>query len=305
VNEQTYRITERQLWDELGVAPRERMVSLDRNKVSVRIQELGEGPPVLFIHGGPGAAGSVWASLAAKLPEFRCLLVDRPGTGLSQPQELADSSAIRRQSETFVADVLDGLGLGTVHVVGSSHGSYVALLSAVAHPERIDSTVHLGCPGFVEGMRLTAVDRLFLLPGMSRLAARFPANEKGIRKTLRQLGHSEGDAVISPATLDWLVALQRHTDTMRNELAAMTVMGTFRGGFDPSLTITQEALAQVKSPSYFLWGENDVYGGESVARRVVDSIPSAQLEMLPGAGHLCWIDDLDRAANVIRSHLND
>jgi hypothetical protein len=65
------------------------------------------------------------------------------------------------------------------------------LLSAVAHPERIDSTVHLGCPGFVEGMRLTTVDRLFLLPGMARLAARFPANEKGMRKTLRQLGHPQ------------------------------------------------------------------------------------------------------------------
>jgi 2-hydroxy-6-oxonona-2,4-dienedioate hydrolase len=304
MDEQTYRITERRLWDELGVTPRERMVSLDRNEASVRIQELGEGPPVLFIHGGPGAAGAVFASLAAKLPDFRCLLVDRPGTGLSQPQELADASAVRRQGETFVADVLDGLGLDIAHIVGSSHGSYVAMLSGVAHPERVDKTVHLGCPGFVEGMRLTAVDRLFLLPGMARLVGLFPVNEKSVRKTLRQLGHS-AESPISTATIDWVVGLQSHTDTMRNELAAMTVMGTVRRGFDPSLTITQQTLAQVKSPSYFLWGENDVYGGESVARQVVDSMPSAQLEMMPGAGHLCWWDDLDHAAEVIRGHLTD
>jgi pimeloyl-ACP methyl ester carboxylesterase len=80
---------------------------------------------------------------------------------------------------------------------------------------------------------------------------------------------------------------------MRNELAAMTVMGTFRRGFDPSLTITQATLAQVKSPSYFLWGENDVYGGESVARRVVDSMPSrlnSRCCQVPGifAGWTTW-----------------
>ncbi len=302
MDEQAYRNAEKGLWEELGVAPVERMVSLDRNGVSVRILELGEGPPILFIHGGPGASGAVFASLAAKLPDFRCLLVDRPGTGLSQPQELPDVSAIQRQSETFVADVLDGLGLATADVVGSSHGSYIAFLSDVAHPERIDRTVHLGCPGFVEGMRLTTVDRLFLLPGMARLVGLFPVNEKGVRKTMRQLGHAD-DGSISTATIDWAVGLQSHTDTMRNELAAMAVMGTVRRGFDPSLTITQQTLAQVKSPSYFLWGENDVYGGESVARQVVDSMPTAQLEMMPGAGHLCWWDDLDHAAGVIRKHL--
>ncbi len=302
MDEQAYRNTEKGLWEELGVAPVERMVSLDRNGVSVRIQELGEGPPILFIHGGPGASGAVFASLAAKLPDFRCLLVDRPGTGLSQPQVLSDVSAVHRQTETFLADVLDSLGLATAHVVGSSHGSYIALLSAVAHPERIDRTVHLGCPGFVEGMRLTAVDRLFLLPGMARLVGLFPVNEKAVRKTMRQLGHS-AESPISTATIDWVVGLQSHTDTMRNELAAMAVMGTVRRGFDPSLTITKQTLAQVESPSYFLWGENDVYGGESVARQVVDSMPSAQLEMMPGAGHLCWWDDLDHAAGVIRKHL--
>lgn len=265
------------------------------------VQQLGEGPVALFLHGGPGAAGAIWAHLAARLPDLTCLLLDRPGTGLSDPHRLSDAAAVRRESETLVADVLDGLGIDKAHVVGSSHGSYVALLSAAARPERIDRSFHLGCPGFVEGMTLTTVDRLVLAPGVSRLFSLFPVTEKGMRKTLRQLGHRTLN--VSQPTLDWLVALGNHTDTMRNELASMAAMGSFRSGFDPSLTVGVDTLRTIESPTYFLWGANDVYGGEKVARGVVDSMPDAELEMMPNAGHLCWIDDLDHAAETIRKHL--
>ena len=50
--------------------------------MGLRVQELGDGPPILFIHGA-NTSGTSWATLAAKLPSFRCLLLDRPGTGLS------------------------------------------------------------------------------------------------------------------------------------------------------------------------------------------------------------------------------
>lgn len=302
MNEQLYLEAEGHLWDELAAKPTEHRIHLDRNDVDVRIQELGEGPAVVFVHGGPGAAGSVWASLAARLPGFRCLLVDRPGTGLSEPQPLPDAAAVRRQSESLLIDVLDGLGIERAHVVGSSHGSHVAILSAAAHPDRFGRAVHFGCPGFVEGMTLTTVDRLVLLPGAAQVFSRLPVSERGIRQTLRQLGHSTllDNGGLSAATVGWMLALQRHTPTMRQELGAMTAMGSFRTGFDPTLTLAPRILAEVQSPSYFLWGENDVYGDDAV----VEAMPSAELEILPGAGHLSWLDDLDHSATALRRHLS-
>ena len=305
MDEQLYRRAEQRLWDEVGAAPVEHRVHLNRNDVGVRVLELGEGPPAVFLHGGPGASGAIWASLAARLPHIRCLLVDRPGTGLSAAQLLADSAAARRQSESMLVDVLDAFGIDRAHVVASSHGSHVAILSSALHPGRVERSVHLGCPGFVEGMRLTTVDRLVLLPGAASLFSRMPVSERGLRQTFRQLGHGElleRDG-LSPATVDWMLALQRHTDTMRNEFAAMQAMGTFRRGFDPELTITAETLSSVVSPSLFLWGEHDVYGGAEVARSVVDAMPTAELELLPGAGHLCWFDEIDRVAGAVDRHL--
>lgn len=306
MDEQRYRDAERRLWADAGLSPTEHRLHLERNDVEVRVQEVGDGPPVLFVHGGPGAAGAAWAYLAARLPDLRCLLLDRPGTGLSDRHALADPDAVRREGETLVDDVLDALGIDRAHLVGSSHGSYVALHSAAAHPDRVGRSVHLGCPGFAEGMTVTGFDRLVLLPGAARVFGRFPANERGLRNTMRQLGHdaSAGADGLSSAFIDWCVALQRDTDTMRNELDTMGNMGSFRRGFDPALTIGGGLLGQVASPTYFLWGDNDPYGTPTVARRMAEQLPSAQLEMMAGAGHLCWLDDADRVARTVRSHLS-
>jgi 2-hydroxy-6-oxonona-2,4-dienedioate hydrolase len=303
MDESRYRLAERALWQDAGVTPTERRIHLSRNDVDVRVVEVGDGPPVLFLHGGPGAAAGSWAHLAARLPNLRCLLLDRPGTGLSDANPLADIAAVRRECSTLVADVLDALGIERAHVVGSSHGSYAALLSAAQYPDRIDRSVHLGCPGFIEGMTVSAFDRLVLLPGAHRVFSSIPVGDRSLRSTMRQLGHDVDEEEFPQSFLSWSIALARHTDTMVNELANMSRMGTFRRGFSPDLTVGVDTLAAVSSPSYFLWGDQDPYGGEDTARRLVDAMPAAELEILPGGGHLCWLDDLDHAARTVHDHL--
>lgn len=75
---------ERALWSRYGIAPTERRVRL-RAGNEVRVQEIGTAPPVVFVH-GVSVAGTSWLALAAALKDdFRCLLIDRPGCGLSDP----------------------------------------------------------------------------------------------------------------------------------------------------------------------------------------------------------------------------
>jgi 2-hydroxy-6-oxonona-2,4-dienedioate hydrolase len=297
-----YRAAETRMWSEAGAVPSEHAVRLPKIGVTVRVLEVGDGPPVLFVHGGP-AAGSIWAPLAARLPGFRCLVVDRPGTGLSEPYPLTRRNA-RAFLEMIVVDVLDALEIDRASLVGSSTGSDCVLLAGAHHPGRVDRSVHFGCPGLAPGVEMPLAWRLFALPGMWRLMAAMPASEKNVRAQLRQMGHGPAlDAGRIPQeAIDWTLALQRHTPTFRNELASTPVLVSL-GGVPKDLVIREEELAAIQSPTSFVWGEHDEFGGPAIGRRMVELMPHAELEVLPGGGHLAWIDNPEYAAQAVRRHL--
>jgi pimeloyl-ACP methyl ester carboxylesterase len=90
---------------------------------------------------------------------------------------------------------------------------------------------------------------------------------------------------------------------MRNEIAAAPRVVTLRG-FNTETLLAPSLLAQVRAPALFLWGEDDPMGGEAVARRFVNGLAAAELEVLPGAGHAPWIDDLDHVARRVGEFLS-
>ena len=95
-----------------------------RFDITVRAQEVGEGPPVVFI---PGAqtAGISWAGMAAGMAGagFRCILIDRPGTGLSSPfGRPPDARGLPAIADALLVEILDALELEAADVVATSLG---------------------------------------------------------------------------------------------------------------------------------------------------------------------------------------
>jgi 2-hydroxy-6-oxonona-2,4-dienedioate hydrolase len=298
-----YRVAEQRLWASVGASPDERTITLMRLGVEVRIQELGEGEPVLFIHGGPNS-GSTWAGVAAKMTGYRSLLIDRPGTGLSAAARIGPGN-LGEVAERFVADVLDGMGLGWAHVVGSSFGGFLALRSAAAAPERFGRMVQMGCPAGAPGIGMPGFMKAMVTPGVGRLIAALPPAERSARMIFGQIGHGRSlDAGYIPqAFFDWYLALQRHTDTMANESQLIRGLASVRAGWHPALSLDEDLLGRVTTPTHFFWGADDPFGGYDVARQLVGSMPAAELAMVPEAGHLPWLDDPTGAAEAIRSFL--
>jgi pimeloyl-ACP methyl ester carboxylesterase len=306
VDVRRFRDAEARLWASVGVTPTERRVALRGPAGTVRVQEVGDGPTVLFVHGGANA-GTSWATLVARLPGFRCVVLDRPGCGLSDRIDppLPDIAAIESFADRMIPDVLDALGLTRVHVVSTSFGGYFALRAAAAHPDRIDRMVEFG---WTIGAPIGVVPlpmRLTSIPTLGRLMARVPPTERMVRMLLRQigLGAALASGRFTQEALDWYLALLRDTPTLRNELASTPRVIRPIHGLDERVLLSPALLATVRAPVRFVWGEDDPNGGAECARPFVAKLPNAELDLMPGVGHAPWMDDPEHAATATRDFL--
>lgn len=294
------------MWASVGISPSERRVQLASLGVEVRIQEVGSGAPILFVHGASNS-GTSWANLVAKLEGFRCLLLDRPGCGLSEPPPapFEDVAALERFSDALLVDVLDALGLRTSHVVATSYGGYTALRTAAAYPERLDRVVILGWTMGASNPELPWFMRLAGIPALARLMTSLPVNERAVRSMFKGIGLRDALAQgrVSPQLISTYTSLLRDTDTMRNELEIGRWNMTWKG-LNEDVVLSSDLLSRISAPVHLLWGENDPFGPPEAARRFADNIPTATLELMPGAGHAVWIDDPDHVATTLERFLS-
>lgn len=288
-----YRAAEQRLYDRYGLSPTERFVRLPALGTTVRVVEAGQGEPVLFVHGSPNASLK-WVPLAARLPDFRCLLLDRPGCGLSEPVDYR-----RIDLRTFGVDLLeqtlDGLDLPRAAIVASSLGGALAFYFTHAHPERVVRLVQEGCPAFVQGFRVP----LYNIVGsaLSLLTGRTPPSQAAFR----HLGHaaSIGQGRFELEVLRWRDALLKYTETTRHENGLTRNMSQRMREYNYGAAF----LREIAPPTLYLWGEADPFGGVELGKRSAAAQPNAVLRSFPESGHLPWLDDPAAHARLVRAFL--
>ena len=101
-------------------------------------------PTVLGLHGGPGASHDYLLPLSDLAHEgFRVVLFDLLGCGRSEvPSDSALFTLDHNVQETDAVRM--GLGLGRVHLIGSSYGGLLALAYALKHGPHLRSLITVG-----------------------------------------------------------------------------------------------------------------------------------------------------------------
>lgn len=131
-----------------------------KGTLSLCVHELGEGPPLLLVHGLMTSAYSfryVARRLAAR---HRVIVPDLPGAGRSEVP--ADLPADPETFAAILASLLDVVVEEPVYVVGNSLGGYLSLWLAALHPEKLARLLVMHAPGVPE-------PRLYALAGLGRL----------------------------------------------------------------------------------------------------------------------------------------
>ncbi|WP_327317829.1 alpha/beta fold hydrolase [Streptomyces sp. NBC_01235] len=221
----------------------------------------GDGTPIVLLH-GQNATPAVWASNVTALAAGRCVLaVDRVG----EPGRSTQTAPIRTAEDTarWFDEVLSGLGVERVHLVGFSYGGWVALNHAVHTPGKVASVTLVEPAGALARFRPT-----FLLGVIAAVASGSHSYQR--RWFGRPVGGTgEGAEATEAMTRVSLEALR-----------------SFRGRLPAPRLLTDEELPSVKAPVMVLLGDASRATEASRAQaRAQGLLADVRTEIVPGVGH--------------------
>jgi 2-hydroxy-6-oxonona-2,4-dienedioate hydrolase len=293
-----YRQAEAALWGRYGLSPTERFVDIGEPSGRLRVIEVGSGDPIVFVP-GTMVTGPAWGALVRELAGRRCLLVDRPGQGLSAPLSYPEGG----YGSTVAAVMLglfDGLKLDSATLVGHSIGDVWALRAALAMPSRVSRVVLLGGGPVVDELAVPSFIARIASP-LGAIMVRLPLSADRARSILRDSGHGATlDAGRVPDELPtWMAAFARDAPSMRHERAMVrTLVGG--GRWKPGLTFDPGELAAIEQPLAWIVGSADPIRSADLWARTAKRMPRAEVTIVDNAGHLPWLDDPAAVGGVIR-----
>jgi pimeloyl-ACP methyl ester carboxylesterase len=118
-------------------------VSLARGPAA--LLDVGQGPPVVCVHGLPGASRDFRWLFGPLAGRVRLIAIDLPGFGQTPIATAPDASPEGRAA--FVLEVSDALGLDRPLLVGHSMGGVVVVAAAALRPTAIRGLGLLASPG--------------------------------------------------------------------------------------------------------------------------------------------------------------
>jgi pimeloyl-ACP methyl ester carboxylesterase len=261
---------------------------------SVNAIDIGDGPPVVLVHGLSGN----WQNWLQVMPALvdsgrRAIAFDLPGFGHS---EMPARDITIPGYGLAVDGVLNALGVeGPAALVGSSMGGLIAAELAISRPARVERLVLVSAAAlWNEQMRArplvaaSKVSRFYapLLVSGWEVIARLPRLRN---EALRAAGIRNASRISAP-------------------LAYELLSGVGKPGFVDALQALydyriRERLPEIACPTLVVWGAADPVVPLKHAFEFQDLIPRARVAVFPGAGHAPMLELPERFNRVVLDFL--
>lgn len=242
----------------------------------VNYVEMGEGPPLLFVHGLSGA----WQNWLENIPSFardhRVIALDLPGFGAS-PMPPWDISIPAYGS--FLRDFCERLGVDRATLVGSSMGGFIATEVAIAEAHRVDKLVLISAAGITWARARREPAAMIGRVGRAAAPLVLRFQMSGLKRSRLREAAFKG--------------VFHDPSALRRELLWENVVPALQspGYYDAMTTLVgydiRDRLEEIEDPTLIVWGRNDrvvpVPAALSYKRRIGDN---AELHIFDGTGHV-------------------
>lgn len=244
--------------------------------IALHVEEVGSGRPVVFVQ-GLGYAAWAWRPQRDAVGRVaRAVVMDNRGAGRSDKPPAPYSI---EQMADDVASVIESCGEPAL-VVGASMGGYIAMTLAVRRPELVAGL------GLVS--TLTGGPDSFGVPEETQAA--WAANAG---RPAADFARATMPLSLAPGWVD------EHPDRFEELLAARlehpTPSEAWQAQWDACSRFLVDGVppGPIDQPTWVVHGTLDRVVPTENAAAIKRRIPHATVTLLPGAGHLCWLERPD------------
>jgi pimeloyl-ACP methyl ester carboxylesterase len=286
-----YGVAQRSEW--LDIDWQQHLHSIVVHGARVNYVEIGEGSPVVLIHGLSGC----WQNWLENIPHLarrhRVIALDLAGFGESElPQEEISIPGYGRFVDAFLGEI----GVERGALIGNSMGGFIAAETAISHPSRVDKLVLVSAAGLMRvGHRREAAlgraARMFHPAAAAVLARRESLIKRpGLRRRI-------------------LYGVVRYPHRIEPELIYEVASGAGKPGFMAALEAIvkydfRERLTEISVPTLIVWGSKDRIVPVAGAYEYEELIPDSRRVIFEQTGHLAMVERPARFNQLVEEFLN-
>lgn len=275
--------------------------TLEVEDAALRYHVHGTGPVCLAHPGGPGIA---WEYLRAPaLEKYLTMVYAEPvGTGGSGRLATHPHGYTRARYSRHLAALIDHLQVPRVHLLGHSHGGFVAQYHALHRPDQLAGIV------LYESAPVTGPEHAAeAMRAVGEFAARHAGHPglPGVLGTFEAIGAISSDEEMVAAARGVLPAYiaSYWADAPRWEPLRASLRATYISGLDergePDVVDDRDSLAALDVATLVVAGRFDVVCGVRWAQELHRLIPGSQLLILEHSGHFGHLEEPDRFADQV------
>jgi len=275
------------------------------NGVSLYYEAIGEGVPIVVVHGGPGLDhGYLLPQMAELAKGYRLIFYDQRAMGKSS----ADFDTSQMTMNSFVED-LEGIrkafGLEKMNLMGHSWGGLVAMFYAIKYPSHLQSLI------LVNTTPASSVLRNLSFGIMSLKTTK----EDSISQV--QIAETEGFQKRDPAVMAKFFRLLFHA-SFHNRQYADSLTLSFDSSYAAKSVMVHQLNNDTTLRSYDIFAKLDtiqcpvlIIGGSDDAvvpganEKIRDHLHGAQYILMPGCGHFPFVESPDKFFPAVREFLKN